>query len=546
MMDALAGRVILSSGWERRITAFFCGAVGALAMAPFDLFPAVLVPLCAAVWLIDGSVTRQGGSRSSGLFSTLLSAAAAGWWLGFGFFTAGLWWIGAAFLVEADKFAWALPIAVLGLPALLAVFTALGFALSALIWSTGWSRVLALAVGLGGAEFARAHVLTGFPWNEWGMALGGNVVLAQIAAAVGLHGLTLITIVLFALPAVAFEKTRAGRRRRGGFVVLAALGLASLAGFGLWRLAQAPAGMVPGVKLRIVQPNLPQDDQFRGENRAAIVDNYLALSDRATSPGTPGLAGVTHLVWPESAFPFVLSRDREMLRRIGSALPSGAVLLTGAARVREEGTSEASRTPRTPHFLNSIQVVTSDGEIVSTADKVHLVPFGEYVPFASLLETIGITHFVHIPGGFEPGSRRAGMDIPNLPRVAPMICYEAIFSGEVMPVDADLHRPGLLLNVTNDGWFGRTSGPYQHFSQARLRAIEEGLPLVRAANSGISAIVDPYGRVLGSLPLGVADVLDGPLPNPLPAPIFSRHPAWPFPILLVILLLVAVSARRRT
>eukprot|EP01037_Dinobryon_pediforme_P029233 gene29233-32802_t len=195
MMDALAGRVILSSGWERRLTAYFCGAFGALAMAPFDLLPAVLVPMCAAVWLIDGSVTRHEGSRSSGILPTLASAAAAGWWLGFGFFTAGLWWIGTAFLVEADQFAWALPIAVLGLPALLAVFTALGFTLSALIWSTGWSRVLALAVGLGGAEFARAHVLTGFPWNEWGMALGGNLVFAQAAAIIGIHGLTLITIV---------------------------------------------------------------------------------------------------------------------------------------------------------------------------------------------------------------------------------------------------------------------------------------------------------------------------------------------------------------
>ena len=546
MMDALAGRVILSSGWERRLTAYFCGAFGALAMAPFDLLPAVLVPMCAAVWLIDGSVTRHEGSRSSGILPTLASAAAAGWWLGFGFFTAGLWWIGTAFLVEADQFAWALPIAVLGLPALLAVFTALGFTFSALIWSTGWSRVLALAVGLGGAEFVRAHVLTGFPWNEWGMALGGNLVFAQPAAIIGIHGLTLITIVVFALPAVAFEKTRTGRRRRGGFVVLAALSLGVVAVFGAWRLTQVPPAMVPGVRLRIVQPNLAQDDQFRGENRAAIVDGYLALSDRATSPGTPGLVGVTHLVWPESAFPFVLSRDREMLGRIASALPSGAVLLTGAARVREEGPADASRSPRTAHFLNSIQAVTGDGQSVSTADKVHLVPFGEYVPFASLLETIGITHFVHVPGGFEPGWERTGMDIPNLPRVAPIICYEAIFSGEVMPIDASLHRPGLLLNVTNDGWFGRTSGPYQHFSQARLRAIEEGLPLVRAANSGISAIVDPYGRVLGSLPLGVADVLDGPLPEPLPPPFFAQHPAWPFPAILGVLLLATLSTRRRT
>ena len=543
MMHALAGRVILASGWERRLIAALAGAIGALAMAPIDFFPAVLVPMCVAVWLIDGSTSRVAGSRASHVKATIVSAAGAGWWLGLGYFTAGLWWIGAAFLIEADKFAWAMPLAVVGLPAVLALFTALGFAIAAALWSTNASRVFALAVGLGLGELARAHLLTGFPWNEWGMALGSNLVLAQSASVLGMHGLTLLTILLFALPAVAFEKSASGRPGRGRLLLVAIACFVGLGSFGFWRLSHGAVNSVPGVRLRIVQPNLQQDENFSSDRRDAIVNSYLALSDRATSPGTPGLTGVTHLVWPESAFPFVLSRDPQMLARIGAALPKGSVLLTGAARVQEDDGSKPLSLLRTAHFLNAIQAVSSEGEILGSADKVHLVPFGEYIPFGSVLEKVGLSQFVHIPGGFVPGAGRVSLVVPNLPRIAPVICYEAIFSGEVMPADAEKHRPGLLLNVTNDGWFGMTSGPYQHFAQARLRAIEEGLPLVRAANSGISAIVDPYGRVLESLPLGIADVLDGALPAALPPTFFAAHPAAPFWWLLCAFLLVALAGR---
>ncbi len=248
------------------------------------------------------------------------------------------------------------------------------------------------------------------------------------------------------------------------------------------------------------------------------MQRYLALSDRSTSPSTNGLTDVTHLVWPESAFPFILARDAAALAKLGVALPAATILVTGAARFEPPAGTLPGR------FYNAIQVIRS-GIVKDSYDKVHLVPFGEYLPASALLRAIGLQQFVHIPGGFEAGGRRRLLDVPGLPPVAPLICYEAIFSGEVRPESTDPKavRPGLFLNVTNDSWFGRTPGPYQHLAQARLRSIEEGLPMIRAANTGISAIIDPYGRVLDQRPLGSEAVLDSPLPAAIAAPVFSRH-----------------------
>ncbi|MGA7384563.1 MAG: apolipoprotein N-acyltransferase, partial [Methylocella sp.] len=217
------------------------------------------------------------------------------------------------------------------------------------------------------------------------------------------------------------------------------------------------------------------------------------------------------------------------------------VLVTGAARADDEARRSASSRAR---YFNAIQVIASGGHILDSYDKVHLVPFGEYLPFETVFDRLGMRQLVHVPGGFEAGSKSRFLVVPGLPAVAPLICYEAIFPGEVVPAGAP--RPGLLLNVTNDGWFGTTTGPYQHFAQARLRAIEEGLPLIRAANTGISAIVDPYGRVLAELPLGAEGVLDGGLPQTIAPPLFARFPFVSAFSVWIAVLAIAVSLRQRT
>ncbi len=298
------------------------------------------------------------------------------------------------------------------------------------------------------------------------------------------------------------------------------------------RLAPGTPPLVKDVKLRIMQPNLAQDAKFRPENGPAILGHYLALSDRSTGPAHTGLADVSVLIWPESAFPFILSRAPLALSQIAAALPPNGVLVTGAAR-QEDRLTDKENSRAGSVFFNAVQVVAKSGVILESYDKLHLVPFGEYLPFAAFLNKLGIRHFVQIPGGFEAGSARRSLTIPGLPPVAPLICYEAIFPGEVIPPG---ERPGLLLNLTNDGWFGRTAGPYQHFAQARLRTIEEGLPLVRAANSGISAIVDPYGRVMSELTLGREGVLDGGLPQRIGEPLFAHLPfISPFLVWLTVL-----------
>jgi len=522
-------QVILAEGWTRRVIALAAGACGALALEPFGLLPAMAIPLSVAMWLIDGSVGAGAPLDLKARLSGVRAAASAGWWLGFGYFVAGLWWLGAALLVEADQFAWALPLAVLGLPAALALFTAGGFAAASLLWSAGSLRIFALAAGLGGAEWLRGHIFTGFPWNDVGMALGGQAVFAQAASLIGLHGLDLAAIVIFAAPATIIDDPK--RAWRSPAIVAGAVLLALIGGYGAARLGRGATEFVPSVRLRLMQPNLQQDAKFRAENGEAILRRYLELSDRATGPTHTGVADATHVIWPESAFPFVLTREPHALAQISRAM-QGKILITGAARAEEErGKSK---------IFNSIEVVEGD-RVVGFYDKRHLVPFGEYLPLAALLRPFGVQHLV--PGVWDQGAGPRRLSAPGVPPIAPLICYEAVFPGEA--VERSGPRPQWLLNVTNDGWFGSTSGPHQHFAQARLRAIEEGLPLVRVANTGISAIVDPYGRILESLPLGVEGLIDGGLPKALPPTLFARFANFLFPSLWVAVAGLALYARIR-
>jgi len=531
----LARTVILAWGWPRRGIAFAGGAVGALAMPPVDFPPALIAPMALAVWLIDGAVDR---SESGGqLWPSLRAAFGAGWWLGFGYFVAGLWWLGAAFLVDADKFAWALPLGVLGLPAVLAIFPGLGFALARLAWRPDAARVLALAVGLGFSEWLRCVVFTGFPWNDLGMALGANLELAQIASVVGLHGLTLLAIAIFAAPATLWTETR----RRWLPTALAGLALSTIFAFGAWRVAAPPSPTLPNVKLRLMQPNISQGADFSAENGETIVQDYLTLSDRATSPQSSSVADATHLIWPESAFPFLLARDGAALAAISDFLRGGTTLITGAARL-----DDFDRSDGRPHYFNSILTLDRRGLLPDRYDKRHLVPFGEYLPFGRWLARFGVTQFVRLPGGFEPGTGDDRLHVKGLPTARALICYEAIFPSERGEALDEPDPPRWMLNVTDDAWFGVTAGPYQHFAEARLRTIETGLPLARAANTGISAVVDGYGRILAGAPLGVEAVVDSALPEPLD-PTWQRRwgsstAGW---IALLFLIVVAFPRGRR-
>jgi len=527
-LKGLIHSIVLAWGWRRRLIAFGAGALSALAMAPFNAWPVLFLTFPTLVWLIDGAgIGRWGG---------VTVAASTGWWFGFGYFLAGLYWIGFAFLVDAPTFGWLLPIAVIGLPAVLAIYTAFGVALARILWTRGALRIAALGAALTATEWLRGHVLTGFPWNAFGYALTSPLALAQAASLVGLWGLTFIAIIVFASPATLTDD-RTETRRPWLPLALSVIVLAGLGGYGVFRLAHTPTQFVNGVYLRIMQPNLQQDTRFNYAAKQDVMNRYLALSDRASGPQSQGVRDATHLIWPESPFPFFLTREADALAQITNLLPQGTVLITGAMRLSDPDK------PAESGVYNSIYVIDHSGSIAAVYDKVHLVPFGEYLPFEQILERLGLQELTKQRGGFLAGDRRRLISIPGAPIALPLICYEIIFPGELTPSGK---RPGWIVNVTNDGWFGISTGPYQHFQQARVSAIEEGLPLARAANTGISAVVDPVGRIINSLPLGREGVLDSALPRPISAPLYARLGDAPAAIIVAVAFIAVVRRRLRS
>jgi apolipoprotein N-acyltransferase len=522
--------IILAWGWKRAAIALVAGALSALAMAPFNAWPVLFLTFPVAVWLIDGA--------AAGRWRGMPAAAMSGFWFGLGYFVPGLYWIGYAFLVDAPTFAWLMPFAVLGLPAYLALFTAFSFALARLMWTRDASRLLALAISLTIGEWLRGHVLTGFPWNTFGYALSEPLALAQTASLIGLWGMTFLSVAIFASPAVLIDGSSRGRKPWIA-PVTALLLLVVMGIFGAVRLTLQPTA-VTNVKLRIMQPNLQQDVRFNYAAKAEVMQKYLTLSDRASGPQSTGVRDAHILIWPESAFPFFLTREADAMAQIADLLPKGTVLITGSVRA-----PDVPPGVRITRAYNSIYVIDHDGSVLSVYDKLHLVPFGEYLPFQDLMEKLGFVQLTKVQGGFIPGTRRRSLEIPDAPRALPLICYEAIFPGNVAARD---DRPGWIVNLTNDGWFGISTGPYQHLQQARLRAIEEGLPVVRAANTGISAVIDPEGRIVARLGLGIEGVLDASLPTAIPPTIYARIGDIPAATIVTAALLLVIRRRisRRT
>jgi apolipoprotein N-acyltransferase len=514
-IDALAERLRTLGGWRRWASAFAAGVASVLAMAPFFAWPILWLTLPVLLWLIDGALSEPLPPR----WRPALAAAAVGWWFGFGYFLAGLFWIGEAFLVEAEVFAWLLPFAVALLPGGLALFYAAAAGVAARFWRQGPVRVLVLALALSAMEWARGHVFTGLPWNVLGYALTYPLPLMQSAAFLGIYGLTLIAVLVFALPAILWSEAPpgpTGRRARIAALAVALGPLAIMALLGQVRLMQEPQASVPGAKIRIVQPSVPQREKWRPENQRRIFLDHMQLSAANAAGEVDNLADVTAVVWPEAAMPFLPLDHPDVRAAIGRLLPPTTHLITGALRA-EPAPPGASR-PRS--IFNSLLVFGQGGSLAARYDKIHLVPFGEYLPLQRQLEAIGLEQLTRLRGGFAVGVvPRPLLRVPGLPAAAPLICYEAIFPGEIVQGP---ERPELMLNLTNDGWFGNTTGPRQHLHQARVRAVEEGLPLVRAANNGISAGIDAKGRVLAQLGLDVRGVIDVALPAALPPTPYAR------------------------
>jgi apolipoprotein N-acyltransferase len=481
--------------WILYLSALMAGAVLALALPPLNLWPAMFPAMAGALWLL-----RQADGR-------VWTASLSGFLFGLGYFLVAFHWIGFAFLIDAATYLWMMPFAVLGLAAFMALYWAAAFAVAAGLWRRRVPGLASLPALLALVEWLRGHLFTGFPWAAPGLMADGMGGVLQLASLMGMPGLTYAVLLWGAIPAILWAERRAGFRQL--MLPVALLGLLPLSwAWGQWRLAAIPAEDVPGVSLALVQPNISQDDKWRSDNAAAILDKLLALSTSAVA------AGASHVIWPESAVPFLLDESDEALSRIAQALQPGQVLITGA--IRREAASGAGA----ERYHTSILAVDDAGRVAGTYDKWRLVPGGEYLPLAFLLEPLGFRKVVSLPESFTAGPGPGSFDLGAAGRAGLLICYEAIFPHRLVE---EGRRPQWLINVTNDGWFGNSVGPYQHMAQVRMRAVEQGLPVARAANTGISAIVDAVGRVRGPSRLGSEAVIAGPLPKALPQTPFARH-----------------------
>jgi apolipoprotein N-acyltransferase len=500
------------TGGRRALLAVLLGAISVLAFAPVHAWPVLFLSFGGLLWLLDGCHAAH-----PRLADRLKCASLIGFWFGFGYFLAGLYWVAEAFLVEPWRHGWLIPFVMTAFPAGMGLFFVAATALAMLLWLPGIGRVFALAISFGIAEYARGHVLTGFPWNLLGYGLLGPPPLMQIASLFGVYALSVLAVLLFASPA-AISAPQASELGGGKAAVALAVTLLLLLGAGyVWgerRLAHAEHANT-GIRLRIVQADIDQAEKWRPENSAEIFSEYLDLT-RSGANGTE-LAGINIVIWPETAVPFLLADTPTALDAIGAVLPDGTSLVVGSARLVEERNAEGLLAGT--RIYNSLLVIDDQGRVVSSYDKMHLVPFGEYLPFQDFMESLGIMQLTAVRGGFSSGAGPRLLPIPGGPPASPLICYEIIFPDDVTESSA---RPGWLLNVTNDAWFGSSAGPYQHFHQAQVRAVEQGLPVARAANTGISALIDPYGRILAEINLGEKGVIDVDLPKVGPPTLFVQ------------------------
>jgi len=509
----------LLSPVQKKAMALTAGLIAAAALPPMGLVFFLVPAFSILLWLIQGSGVR--------------AALAHGWWFGLGFFSAGFYWIGNAFFIDAERYGWLAPFAVMGIASLMAVYAALATGITKLfslrLKLVDWAQALCLAIFWTFTEYLRAELLTGLPWNLIGSVWVVSDVMLQAAAWIGIFGLGTITIAAASLPSVLASED--GTRQKKWLIALSGITLITLiAVAGALRLVSAETTKVEGIQIRLVQPNIPQHLKWHPDLRLAHVHRQLTMTQQPSE--TDKIP--THVIWPETAIPYNLAADPALQKLIGSAAPKHGLVIAGAPR------GEGNPGPE-QKLWNSAHAISPKGTIISTYDKKHLVPFGEYVPMRNLLR------FSKLTDGridFLSGSGPRVLNLPGLPPVAVLICYEVIFPNEIPGITSETPRPNWLLNITNDAWFGNTAGPYQHLAAARLRAVEHGLPLVRVANTGISAIIDPYGRIIKALGLGQSGVIDMGLPISLKPTVFSRiRSITPWSLILLGLIFLAIFGR---
>ena len=477
------------------------GLVSATGFAPLNLWPLGIAALAVLMALVLGA-------------GRLRRALALGWWFGLGHFLLGLNWIATAFTYQAAMPAWLGWVAVVLLSLYLALFPAVA---AGLAWRFGRPDPLRFGLVFAAAwmvaEWLRGGLFTGFPWNPLGALWLPLPPVAQAASWIGGLGLSGLAVLAAALLMLA------GRRQWHEAAALAGL-LAILAAAGQWRLADETP--YRGARVRIVQPNVGQEEKWEKASAESIAQRFAYLSGRPD--GSPRL-----LLWPEASVRDYLEDEPDARLRLARLLGPRDLLLTGGISLiwGANGDVVGGR--------NALFVLDSAGRLRGRYDKAHLVPYGEYLPMRPLLSAIGLSRLAPGDIDFEAGPAPRSLTLPGFGRAGIQICYEIIFAGQV--VDPD-DRPDFLFNASNDAWFG-SWGPPQHLAQARLRAIEEGLPVARATPTGISAVIGPMGEVAAALPYRRQGVIDMALPSPLAPTIFARTGHWCSAALVLLLIVLA-------
>ena len=519
--------------WAKRGAALAAGLAAALANPPFGLL-AGLLGYAAILWLADHAEPTRPAR----------SAFLRGWLAGAGYFAVSTWWVGEAFFVNAKEQGWMAPFAVVLLAGGLALFWGAAAALYRLTAPAGAWRLLAFAGVFAAAEWLRGHLLTGLPWDLPGETWRAGSAPSQAASLVGAYGLTWITLAIVAAPGLGF-------RARGARIALAlaAVALAGLYGFGAWRLAGASSAPDPGAPLvRVVQPDTPERPSYDAAGFADVVHRNLSLTTKA------GARAPDVILWSEAGIPAALddylAPGTWTRAEIEAALRPGQTLITGG--YRGELAPPGAYAPSGVLYHNSLISLTrtaDDLAVTAIYDKHRLVPFGEYLPLDRYLAPLGVKQLIHVGDGFTPGPTPRPISPPGVPTLQPLICYESLFPGLTRDgARAAGRRPAWIVNVSDDAWFGFTSGPWQHLNLASYRAIEEGLPMVRATPTGISAVIDAYGRVLPGKQLGQGafGAIDARLP-PASAPTFFEGCGnLPFLAMLLISLATYASKARAT
>lgn len=478
------------------------GGLSTLGFQPYSHIFVLFFTFSVLFWFLNQCETKKQFFWVGGFF-------------GFGLGATSLFWLKNALLIDAEQFGMFVPVVPLTFGLLFGSF----YGVSTLVcWRTrqGFPRLFFWSGAFVILEWGRSWLLTGFPWNLLGNVWTACQPVLQTASVMGVYGLSGLSILWFCSFAFVVEKNTK-------IFFCLALSLATVYTLGWYHLMNAQPQTSWGVTLRLVQGNIPQTLKWDSTKAQNNFNTYLRLSRQS------GYEKVTHVLWPESATPFVLNTDDKALSETISALHQEEVLITGSLRQTKSG-----------DFANSALVLNDVGQIVDFYDKTHLVPFGEYVPLRSILP---LSKLVALPIDFVAGHRVKTVNIPSAPKAGILICYETIFSGQV--VDKN-NRPKWLINLVNDGWYGNSAGPYQHLSMAQMRAVEEGLPVVRVASTGISAVIDPYGRIQRFIPLNKQGTLDSPLPRDLPPTIYAQFGVLvPLILALMSLFLVFLLSRKQ-